>query len=64
MLKIEIKTGGAAFMNEDEEFDIYYGGKEIERILKKVSNDIQRGYESGSVNDINGNKVCTWTLEN
>ena len=26
MLKIEIKTGGAAFMNEDEEFDAYYGG--------------------------------------
>ena len=57
MLKIEIKTGGAAFMNEDEEFDSYYGGSEIKRILNEVSDDIQNGYEIGSVNDINGNKV-------
>ena len=28
MLKIEIKTGGAAFMNENDEFDAYFGGKE------------------------------------
>lgn len=64
MLKIEIKTGGAAFMNKDEEFDAYYGGKEIRRILGEVVDDIQDGYEIGSVNDINGNKVCTWILEN
>ena len=51
-------------LNEDEEFDAYYGGSEIKRILNKVSDDIQNGYERGSVNDINGNKVCTWTLEN
>lgn len=62
MLKIEIKTGNAAFMNEDDEFDAYYGGKEIARILKEVTDDIQNGYETGSVNDINGNKVCTWEL--
>lgn len=64
MLKIEIKTGGAAFMNEDDEFDAYFGGKEIKRILNEVVDDIQNGYESGSVNDINGNKVCNWKLEN
>ena len=64
MLKIEIKTGGAAFRNEDDEFDAYYGGKEIKRILNEIVEDIQDGYETGSVNDINGNKVCTWELEN
>lgn len=64
MLKIEIKTGGAAFLNEDDEFDTYYGGNEIGRILKGVVEDIQSGYEEGTVNDINGNKVCKWTLEN
>lgn len=66
MLKIEIKTGGAAFgndFNENEGFDDYYGGREIRRILKRVSDDIQNGYREGSVNDINGNKVCTWKLE-
>lgn len=64
MLKIEIKTGGAAFRNEDDDFDPYYGGDEIKRILKKVVDDIQNGYETGSCMDINGNKVGSWTLEN
>ena len=64
MLKIEIKTGGAAFTNEDGEFDPYYGGEEIKRILKRVVKDIQNRYEEGTANDINGNKVCTWELEN
>lgn len=64
MLKIEIKTGGAAFRNEDDEFDAYYGGEEIKRILQEVVDDIQDGYTEGSAMDINGNKVCTWELEN
>lgn len=64
MLRIEIKTGNAAFRNEDDEFDAYYGGKEIKRILTEVVDDIQNGYETGSVNDINGNKVCEWELTN
>ena len=64
MLKIEIKTGGAAFTNEDGDFDPYYGGEEVKRILKKVTDYIQNGYQTGFVNDINGNKVCTWTLGN
>lgn len=64
MLKIEIKTGGAAFTNEDGEFDHYHGGEEVNRILKKVAKDIQNGYETGYCMDINGNKVGTWTLEN
>lgn len=64
MLKIEIKTGGAAFTNEDGEFDSYYGGFEIQRILTEIALNIQNGYEIGSCMDINGNKVGTWTLEN
>ena len=63
MLKIEIKTGGAAFLNEDDEFDAYYGGEEIKRIFKGIVDDIQNGYTRGSANDINGNKVCTWELD-
>ena len=64
MLKIEIKTSGAAFANEDGEFDVYCGGEEVNRILKKIVKDIRNGYETGSCMDINGNKVGTWKLEN
>lgn len=64
MLKIEIKTGGAAFTNEDGEFDAYYGGFEVQRILTEIALNIQNGYETGSCMDINGNKVGTWKLEN
>ena len=63
MLKIEIKTGYAAFLNEDNEFDSYYGGEEIKRIFKRSVDNIQNGYTEGSANDINGNKVCTWKLD-
>ena len=63
MLKIEIKTGGAAFMNEDNEFDPYYGGLEVQRILTEIALDIQNGYTKGTENDINGNKVGTWELD-
>lgn len=62
MLKIEIKTGNAAFTNDDGDFDPYWGGKEIERILAEIVEDIQNGYETGSCMDINGNKVGTWSL--
>lgn len=63
MLKIEIKTGGAAFTNDDEEFDVYYGGHEVQRILTEVALKVQNGQTEGSCMDINGNKVGNWSLE-
>ena len=66
MLKIEIKTGGAAFTNEfddNEGFDDYYGGHEVQRILTEVALKIQNGYTEGNCMDINGNKVGTWKLD-
>ena len=63
MLKIEIKTGGAAFTNENEEFDVYYGGHEVQRILTEVALKIQNGYDYGVIMDINGNNVGNWLLE-
>lgn len=63
MLKIEIKTSGAAFTDENGEFDAYWGGEEIVRILENIADDIQYGYTSGFENDINGNRVCVWSLE-
>lgn len=62
MLKIEIKTGGASFTNDVGEFDAYYGGFEIQRILTEIALNIQNGYESGTCIDINGNKVGFWSL--
>ena len=63
MLKIEIKTGNAAFTDEDGRFDSYYGGEEIYRLLRDVAIKIQNGNEEGSLVDINGNKVGTWVLD-
>ena len=62
MFKVEIKTGGAAFTDEDGKFDTYYGGHEVQRILTEVALKIQNGYEEGSCIDINGNNVGTWSL--
>ena len=48
MLKIEIKTGGAVFTDEDGRFDPYNGGFEIQRILTEIAIKIQNGNETGS----------------
>lgn len=63
MLKIEIKTGNAAFTDDEGRFDPYYGGEEIYRLLRDVAIKIQNGNEEGSLVDINGNKVGTWVLD-
>ena len=67
MLKIEIRTGNAAFQSNDEnatqwEHD-YHRNEEIKRVLKNVVNQIENGHTSGSCMDINGNKVGTWSLD-
>lgn len=63
MLKIEIKTGNAVFRDDEDRFDPYFGGIEIQRILREVALQIQNGNESGSCMDINGNKVGIWKLD-
>ena len=62
MLKIEIKTGGAAY-SEDEDITME-GRYELQRNLMDISRKITSGYDGGSIMDINGNKVGSWTLEN
>ena len=64
MLKIELKTGCAAFR------DIFTGDpnercerKECVRILKEVIEKLENGYSNGVCMDINGNKVGTWELK-
>ena len=64
MFKIQFTTSGAAFTNP-------YTGKEDEtcerlectRILKKITKDIELSDKtSGSIMDINGNKIGEWSL--
>ena len=68
MFKLEIKTGNAAFRDENEtdkhgEYVLDKGAYEVRRILKDISAKLEAGYDEGSVSDINGNKVGTWKYE-
>ena len=63
MFKLEIKTGGAAFADPATgEYNDYYEGAEICRILKGIESSIRNGNAvSGNVIDINGNVVGRWS---
>ena len=61
MFKLEIKTGGAAFMEPSTgEEDEYYEAAEIDRLLRIVGADLRNGCTSGTLMDVNGNKVGSW----
>lgn len=62
MFKCEIKTGGSAFCDpftgkEDDEMEAV----EIRRLLAKISCELEHGASSGSIIDVNGNKVGSWS---
>lgn len=62
MLKIEVKTGGAAFADPvTGERDEAYEGYELCRILKEVEYGIENGRHCGKLYDINGNRVGEWS---
>ena len=61
MLKLEIKTGGAAFSEDD--VLTYEGRYEVARLLRKISVQIEQGDNDGVIMDINGNKVGRWSLD-
>jgi len=62
MLKIEIKTGNAAFCDpftgEPSEFD---EAIECKRLLEDICRKLEDGVTSGNIIDINGNKVGQWS---
>lgn len=61
MMKIEIKTGGAAFCDENGKENIICENVELSRILHKLADEIRYSNKrKGSMNDINGNKVLVW----
>ena len=61
MLKLEIKTGGAAFSEDDEL--TYEGRFELARLLRKVAAQIETGDDGKYLMDINGNRCGQWTLD-
>jgi len=62
MFKLEIKTGGAAFKNPiTGEEDLYDEAAEINRILRIVGANLRNGCTSGTLMDVNGNKVGSWS---
>lgn len=68
MFKIEIKTGNAAFRSDyltDKNGDYVLDpqGTEVVRILKDIERKIEFGHDSGTILDINGNKVGEWSYD-
>ena len=62
MLKIEIKTGNAAYSDDGDTLTME-GRYELQRNLMDISRKLTNGYNEGVVMDINGNKVGTWSVE-
>lgn len=62
MFKCEIKTGNAAFCDPNTGAESeFWEGIEINRILDGIKQKVHEGYTSGSVADINGNKIGKWS---
>lgn len=62
MLKIEIKTGNAAFCDPDTgEESEFWEGIECKRLLEGICRELEDGATSGSIIDINGNKIGQWS---
>ena len=64
MFKVEIKTGNAAFCDPvTGEEDKFWETREVSRLMTKILRQMESGKESGSIIDMNGNKVGEWKLE-
>jgi hypothetical protein len=64
-MKIEIKTGNAAFHDcdvENEYADYYTTAAELDRIFRQISRDVAEGATDGLVIDSNGNICGEWGI--
>ena len=62
MFKCEIDTGNAAFADPETcEEDKFWEGVELSRVLNEIVKKIENGDTSGSIFDINGNRVGKWS---
>lgn len=62
MFKLEIKTVGAAFRDDNGEGLAPYT-TEVRRILLDVICELEAGRTDGPVMDVNGNKVGRWSYK-
>ena len=62
MLKLEIKTGVAAFCEYDSDELSTEGRYELARLLRKVAVQIETGSTDGKIMDVNGNAIGKWNL--
>lgn len=60
MVEIKFRTGNAAFHDDNGEEDEYCRNQETARILRKIADKIENGWDRGSVGDLNGNKIGDW----
>ena len=64
-MKIEIKTGNAAFHDcdaENEYADYYTTAAELDRIFGQISRAVAEGRTDGKVIDSNGNICGEWKI--
>lgn len=59
MFTLKIKTGGAAFHDDEGNRDPY----EVIRLLRQVATKLENDYTSGVLMDINGNRAGEWNYD-
>lgn len=64
MFTLTITTDGAAFTNEtgDDTNGTPNPGPQVAELLDHVAIRLREGYEDGTLRDVNGNPVGTWSL--
>ena len=62
-MKIEFNHTNLASEFEDMDSYNYIIRDEIKKILQKIEERIENGDSYGSVMDINGNKIGTWSID-
>jgi hypothetical protein len=64
MFKMKFKTANDAFRSPcTGKRTPEYVAMETKRILEEVTQEISTGITSGSISDINGNKIGEWSLK-
>jgi hypothetical protein len=62
--KVEIRTTGAAFCDENGEPDDFRAGEEIDRIMREECLPyVKEGVQTGTLRDANGNTCGLWWSE-
>ena len=65
MFKLEIKTGGAAYRDEEQtdrhgDFALDPYATEVRRNLKDIIRKLEDGHTEGKIIDVNGNCAGEW----